>query len=272
MSPNSRSLDGRLTIRLEVLPGNSVSERVELAAESGFDGIAFPGRFREKFGGETIASLHDLPIPVRSVSLGFQGSLCSPMESQRQLCRDTLFKLFEFTSELGANSVNMPPVLIQDNPQRFPSDDVDEQDKLLVEQLPLLGEEAVKFGLNLLLEPVNSFETDYLTTVNHAAKICEQVDHPSVGLTPDFYHMQMEEINVPVALKEAAKWIWHVHTAENTRVVPGPGQMNFRPGVRALKDSGYSGFVEVECRKLSGPASEVLPKSVDYLRREWDEA
>lgn len=272
MNSASQSLVGRITIRLEVLPGDSVSKRIELAAECGFDGIAFPGRFRDRFGEETLTSLTDLPIPVRTVSLGFEGSLCSPLESQRQLCRDSLLRLFDFTLELGAQSVNMPPVLIQDNPERFPPDDVAEQDRLLIEQLPVLGDEANKLGIDLLIEPVNRLETDYLTTVGHAARICEETGHPSIGLTPDFYHMQTEETDVPAAFLDAAKWIRHVHTAENTRVEPGPGQMDFRPGFRVLKDSGYSGLIEVECRRLSGPAEKVLPKSVDYLRREWAEA
>ena len=183
-----------------------------------------------------------------------------------------MLELFDFTAALGAISVNMPPVLIMDNPERFPAKAVAEQDRLLIEQLPALGEEAAKRELELLIEPVNSFETDYLTTVGHAARICEQVDHPAIGLTPDFYHMQMEELDIQAALRDAARGIRHLHTAENTRVEPGPGEMTFRPGFRAMKEAGYTGLVEIECRTLSGPAGEVLPLSSAYLRREWAES
>ncbi len=269
---NPQSLEGRLTIRLEVLPGDSVIEKVDLAGRCGFDGIAFPGRFRDRFGMETLRSLANLALPVRTVSLGFEGSLCSPDESRRKQCQESLLSLFDFTAELGARSVNMPPVLIDDNPERFSKDQVELQDRLLEEMLPDLGDEAAKRGIELLLEPVNRFETNYLTLLSHCAAICESVNHPAIGMTPDFFHMQLEELDTPNALRNAAKWIRHIHTAENTRVEPGPGQLNFRPGFRALKEMNYRGLVEVECRTLSGPAEEVLTKSVTYLRKEWAEA
>ena len=36
-------------------------------------------------------------------------------------------------------------------------------------------------------------------------------------------------------------------------------------------DKGYDGMIEVECRYLSGPGEEVLPRSADYLRAKWAE-
>lgn len=270
----TRTLADRLTLRLEVIPGNRVEERVALAARSGFDGIAFPGRLRKRFGEETLASLGDLALPIKTVSLGFEGSLCSPEEAERQRCRDSLRELFDFTAALGAGSVNLPPVLIQDNPTRFPAgpEAESEQDRLLIDQLGDLGDAAQQRGLELLIEPVNRFETDYLVTVEHAARICEAVGHPAIGLTPDFFHMQLEELDTAAALRRSARWIRHVHVAENTRVEPGPGQLDFGPGFRALREAGYDGLIEVECRRLSGPAESVLPRSSEYLRRLWAEA
>lgn len=264
-----QALENRLTLRLEVIPGPSVVDRVALAARCGFDGIAFPGRLRERFGEEVLRDLDRLALPVRSVSLGFEGSLCSPDPDSRRRCRESLVDLFDFTAAIGARSVNLPPVLTLDNPVRFPAGSDDEQDRLLIDQLPALGDEAAERGIELLIEPVNRFETEYLVTVGQAARICDAVDHPAIGLTPDFFHMQMEELDTAAALKGAAKWIRHVHVAENTRVEPGPGQLDFGPGFRALRESGYEGLVEVECRTLTGPAEEVLPKSADYLRRIW---
>ena len=66
--------------------------------------------------------------------------------------------------------------------------------------------------------------------------------------------------------------IGHVHVAENTRVEPGPGSMDYGPGFRELHLSGYVGLIEVECRYLSGIADEVLPSSADYLRRAWNQS
>jgi len=272
VSLDLNSLEGRLTIRLEVLPGDSVKQRVELAARCGFNGIAFPGRFRKEFGKEGLALKNELALPIETVSLGFEGSLCSPDPESRALCFRTLIELFDFTAALGAKSINMPPILKQDGVARFPADAVEEQDKLLIDQLPLVGDEAAKRGLQLLIEPVNRSESDYLNTVIHAAEICKKVNHPAIGLTPDFFHMQKEEDSIAASLTIAGDVIRHIHTAEHNRVEPGPGTLDFKPGFRVLKSIQYPGLVEVECRALSGEAEEVLPRSAAYLREEWANA
>ena len=74
------------------------------------------------------------------------------------------------------------------------------------------------------------------------------------------------------AIDHSAAFICHVHVASNTRAEPGTGPFDFKPGFRALKAAGYAGWLEVECRKLSGPPDEVLPKSADYLRQTWHTA
>jgi len=255
-----------------MLPGGSVAEQIENAANYGFDAIALPGRFKEKWIPGLRECLKDSPLPMASVSLGFVHSLLSPSADHREACRDSLVELMDLCAEFGARMLNLPPCLIQDNPERFPPEDITGQDRLLIEQLPALGDEAGQRKIDLLIEPVNRSETEYLKTLGHAKRICETVDHPSIGMTPDFYHMLIEEGDTPAALRNAAPWIRLIHTAEKNRTEPGVGQVDFQPGFRALKDAGYQGFLEVECRRLSGPAEEVLPKSATYLRDRWKEA
>ena len=171
----------------------------------------------------------------------------------------------------------MPPVLIQDNTERMSDPgsfgSLEEvQDALLLEQLPEIGDEAKARDVTLLLEPVNRFESNYLNSVIHAARLCKTLDHDHIALTCDFFHMQIEELSVEQSITEAGKWVKLVHIAENTRVEPGPGSMDFTPGFRALKRIGYRGVLELECRTLSGVPDEVLPRSVDYIRNLWNDA
>ncbi len=257
----------KLSCRFEILPGASVLEKITNAQAFGFDGVSLPGRFLSDYLEELRDCLADLPIPLVALSLGFEGSLLSPDPAVRQKCRDSFMRLFDIGAELGVGLLNVPPVLIQDNPVRL--ENKAEQDALLVEQLPAICDEARGRDLLFLLEPVNKYETEYLHQVPHAAWLCEKIDHPNLGLTPDFFHMQLEELNIAESIHQAGKWIKHVHVAENTRVEPGPGSLDFGPGFAALKALGYDGIIEVECRTLSGPGEEVLPRSVDYLRAEW---
>jgi sugar phosphate isomerase/epimerase len=267
----------RLSCRLEVLPGDRVIEKLTNAAAFGFDAASLPGRFLNDYLDELRKCLGDSPLPLVSMSLGFSGSLLSPHESVRRRCRDSFLRLFDICAELEVGCVNVPPVLIEDNPDRIVEgltygSAIEAQDALLIEQLPALADRAQERGLMFLLEPVNRYESEYLNTVPHAARLCETLNHDNIGLTCDFFHMQIEELSVPESLAEAGKWIRHVHVAENTRVEPGPGSLNFTPGFHTLKKIGYDRAIELECRRLSGPAEQVLPKSVEYLRRLWRQA
>lgn len=259
-----------ITCRLEVLPGASVAEKVANAQRYGFDGIALPGRFLNSWLTEARAFKADSPLPFVSLSLGFEGSLLSPKAAVRQQCRNSIWRLLDICAEFNAHLFNIPPVLIQDNPERLK--DRAQQDALFIEQLPALGEAAKARGVTFLIEPVNRYESDYLHSVEHAAQLCAQVNHPAIALTADFFHMQLEELHTDAALAKAGAWTKHVHVADNTRVEPSPGTLNFVPGFRALKQLGYRGLIEVECRSLSGTGEAVLPRSVAYLQRVWQEA
>lgn len=261
-------------MRLEVLPGDTVAEQIQNAADYGFEAIALPGRFKDAWLPGLRDCLPDSPLPIASISLGFVHSLLSPSPQQRGECRDSLLRLMDLCAEFDAGLLNFPPCLIQDNPDRI-GDAGDHAsvrerlDGLLLEQLAGIANEAMARAVTLLLEPVNKYESEYLNSVVHAGALARTMNHPAVAVTADFFHMQMEELHPERALAEAMPFVRHVHVAENTRVEPGPGSLDFVPGFRALKTAGYSGIVEVECRFLSGSAREVLPESADYLRQLW---
>ncbi len=259
-----------ITCRLEVLPGATVAEKVTNAQRYGFTGIALPGRFLKSWLEEARAFRADSPLPFVSLSLGFEGSLLSPHAAVRQQCHDSILRLLDVCAEFNAHLFNIPPVLIQDNPERLK--DRSQQDALFLEQLPALGDAARARGVTFLIEPVNRYESDYLNSIEHAAQLCAQVNHPAIALTADFFHMQLEELHADAALTKAGIWTKHVHVAENTRVEPGPGTLKFSPGFKALKALNYRGLVEVECRTLSGPGDVVLPRSVAYLQKMWQDA
>ena len=263
-----------ISCRLEMLPGERVDGQIEAAQRFGFDGIALPGRFLERWIQPLRDCFQDSPLPMVSLSLGFKHSLISPHDSERRECQDSLMRLLDICAEFKVRHLNMPPCLIQDNPERIRDKgryaSIEARlDDLLLKQLPALGNAAEERNVQLLIEPVNQYESEYLNSIVHAARLCGKLNHPAIGCTADFFHMQLEELHADAAIHQALSWIRHVHVAENTRVEPGPGSLDFTPGFRELKQNDYRGWMEVECRRLSGPAGEVLPKSVEYLSSLW---
>lgn len=266
-----------VSCRLELLPGTRVSEQLEAAGRYGFDGVALPGRFVERWLVPLREAIAGSPVALAGISLGFQGSLLSPEAVVRRQCQTSLLRLLDLAAELRTGWINAPPCLIQDNPVRITDRGhhaslAEHLDALLIEQLPALGDAARDRELLLLLEPVNHQESDYLNSIEHAARLCARLNHPAIGCTADFFHMQSEERDVAGALRQAAPAIRHVQVADNTRVEPGSGSLDFKPGFRALREAGYAGWLEIEARHLSGPPEAVLPKSVQCLRKTWLEA
>ncbi|MGB0582892.1 MAG: sugar phosphate isomerase/epimerase family protein, partial [Limisphaerales bacterium] len=208
-----------ISIRLEVLPGETVAEQITRAADFGFDAIALPGRFLDRWLAELRECRADVPLPMASISLGFVHSLLSPNESDRQECRDSLLRLLDLCAELEAPRLNVPPCLIQDNPVRIREvgdyRSLSERlDAILLEELPAIGDAAAERGVTFLLEPVNKYESEYLNSVVHAARLIRRLDHPAVQVTADFFHMQLEELHTAAALQESVSEVGHVHVAD----------------------------------------------------------
>lgn len=264
----------KLSCRLEVLPGTSVLEKFENARRFGFEGIGLPGRFLNEYLPELERELASLPVPATSLSLGFESSILHPEATERERCRVSLRRMMDLCQQLGVERFNVPPSLLQDNPVRMTDrgefDSVEARlDNLLLDQLHEIGDEASERGVLFLIEPVNRFESDYLNTIKHGARLVRALGHSAVAMTVDSFHMQMEELIPSESILDAAETIRHVHVAENTRVEPGLGSLDFDPIFRALREVGYDDGIEIECRSLSGEAESVLPGSVAYLRDLW---
>lgn len=110
------------------------------------------------------------------------------------------------------------------------------------ELAPIAAEHDVQIGL----EPLNRFETYFLTTAAEGAAFCYAVGHPSVGLLIDTFHANIEEKSIGGALKQAGRHLKHLHTCENDRGTPGTGNVNWPEFFAAIDEIGYDGWLTIE--------------------------
>jgi len=103
-----------------------------------------------------------------------------------------------------------------------------------------------QYSITLALEPLNRFETFFLTTVEESLHFCIEIDHPRIGLLLDTFHTNIEEKDVPSAFQSAGRFLKHVHISENDRGIPGSGHTDFPGILRALDKIGYSGSLVIE--------------------------
>jgi len=101
------------------------------------------------------------------------------------------------------------------------------------------GNRAADRGMMLAVEVLNRFETHFLNTVDDALRLLDDVDHPSVGLHLDTFHLNIEEKHVPAAIRRASCRLAHVHFSENDRGTVGTGHVDWVGARDALRDVGY---------------------------------
>ncbi len=109
---------------------------------------------------------------------------------------------------------------------------------------------AEKKGVDIVLEIINRYENNYLNTVKESLAYIEPFKSDRLKLHIDTFHMNIEETDMPGAIRACGKHIGYVHVADNTRLYPGTGALDFRAIFAALKDTGYRGYVSVECLAL----------------------
>ncbi|NPV54176.1 MAG: sugar phosphate isomerase/epimerase [Firmicutes bacterium] len=113
---------------------------------------------------------------------------------------------------------------------------------------------AEGMGVELVLEPINRYETDLINTVDDALAFLDSVGAPNISLLVDTFHMNIEEASIEGSIRRAKGRIGHVHVADSNRWAPGLGHIDFQPVLDALIEIGYNGFLSAEI--LPMPTSE----------------
>src|SRR5690606_23927539 len=111
---------------------------------------------------------------------------------------------------------------------------------LLAEALEELGTHAKQYGLPLLYEPLNRYETNLFNTLAGGVSLLGSLSTDNVKLLADLFHMNIEEANLADSIRTAADHIGHVHFVDSNRQAAGFGHLDFAPIISALKHMGYT--------------------------------
>lgn len=118
--------------------------------------------------------------------------------------------------------------------------------KLLAEALHELGQTAATYGVPLIYEPLNRYETNLCNTQQAGVKLLKDHALQNVLLLADLFHMQIEETSVEDGIRTGGKFIGHVHFVDSNRRPAGCGHMDFGPIASALHEIGYHGYASAE--------------------------
>lgn len=117
---------------------------------------------------------------------------------------------------------------------------------LVVKNLKELAAYAAKRGVELCIEPLNRFETDFLNTVDQGLKLIKAIGAKNVKLHLDTFHMNIEEKNQAAAIRKTGKLLGHFHACGTDRGTPGNDSLDWKPIIKALKEVGYDQDIVIE--------------------------
>jgi len=104
---------------------------------------------------------------------------------------------------------------------------------------------AEQVGVRIALEPLNRFETYFLNRGEQALELAEAVGG-NCGVALDAFHMNIEETDLFATIRAAGDKLADFHVADNNRMPPGMGALDWEAIVRELQGIGYEGHMTVE--------------------------
>lgn len=255
-----------------MVPGKNLVEKAEKLKQWGFDGIAVFSEFKDW----TEEKLHELKTlyentGVRPCEFVFMDPVYGHLMDTDTAIKAKAVSMYKqavrVCKQIGAITemefdygVQNPLPLFEPYKKM-----TDEEEKDFLSVLQELGGEAEGSTAFILIEPINRYETKYLTRIEDCLEVFQKTDLSNIGILADFFHLSIEEADVPASIRKGGKYIKHVHLGDSNRLLPGYGHTDWKSCIDALKEIDFDGYLNLECGIPGDPDVE-LPKTTKFLR------
>lgn len=164
------------------------------------------------------------------------GSICAAMGADRDFrgtaadqegAKKYLEGIIDVMPELGCSYLIGPLYSAVGRADAVEPEEYKKQWELVVKHLKQLAGYAQKANVTLCIEPLNRFETDFINTCDQVLRLVGDIDHPSVGVHLDTFHMNIEEKDQVKAILKAGDKLKHFHSCGTDRGTPGKDHLNW---------------------------------------------
>ena len=107
---------------------------------------------------------------------------------------------------------------------------------------------AEERGVTIAMECVNRKESDTFNTIAQCADFVRSFHSDALRIYIDTYHMDLEETDIPSAIRGAADMIAYAQISDRNRHYPDGQHCDMRLTTDTLKEIGYQGYLSLECR------------------------
>lgn len=242
--------------------GDSLAAQCDGIRRAGCQGVEvllLPGMSIDKWQAELQRAAADHGLAVAAVIIG---GLALNRPGQSGYVEDAM----SAAKGLGAGVLVTPEYRpIDPLPLLPPYAEPPEVEKAQLEQaLGEISATATRLGQRVFFEPITQFQSRFWRDTRTVLQACRRLDNPYLGLALDFWVMNLTEASLPDTIRMVGRATHHVHLADNNRLLPGKGHINFAAGLRALKESGYESWYSFECA-VEGDFVEQVSASIHWL-------
>lgn len=235
-------------------------ERIHKAKEAGFDCVEF-WCWENKDIKAVKKALDETGLEVAVMQGNIEGRMVDPADFEKYLAG--VKRSVETAKTLGVKNLFLMSDIMKEDRSVLETEypiTPEEKKAASVKLLKALIPIAEESGITFVIEPLN-------TTVDHkgyslchtvpGVEIIKEVNHPSIRLLYDAYHMQIMEGNLIDTIKQYHSYFGYFHIADVPgRREPGTGELNYANIIRALKATGYDKYVGFEF-EVTGGVSEL---------------
>lgn len=176
-----------------------------------------------------------------TLTLG-QRNLAAKDEGQRAASVAYMKSVATMIHELEGSELTVVPATVG---KVTPDGTPDEEWKWVVDSLQEVYELTESYGIKMALEPLNRFETYFMNRAEQAVALADAVG-PNCGVCLDAFHMNIEEVDFMEAIRTAGDKLVDFHVADNNRIPPGMGSLDWAEIVKTLKEINFDGGMTLE--------------------------
>jgi sugar phosphate isomerase/epimerase len=140
--------------------------------------------------------------------------------------------------------------------------------KLFTETLSRLCKKAESMSVNILIEPINRYETSMFPTIGSAAGLIKEIGSNRIKILMDTFHMNIEEADMYETIEQYGAMVGHVHLADSNRLAPGMGHIDFHRILESLKNVGYKGFLSFEILPVPS-VEQAASDAITYIMNQF---
>ncbi|WP_048905164.1 sugar phosphate isomerase/epimerase [Pedobacter sp. V48] len=187
-------------------------------------------------------------------------NLLAKDEAQRAKSVQYVKDVVRMVKELDGHMVSVVPGTVG---KIVPDGRPEEEWQWAVESLKVVYEYAEQSGILIGIEPINRFETYFINRGDQALALAQAVGS-NCGVCLDTFHMNIEETDMFETIRRAKGKLIGFHVADNNRMAPGMGNLNWSKIIDTLHEVGYNEVLSVEfCSPLDRTPANPYPNSVD---------